>query len=83
MAKFRFATDGSRTIVELDGKGFGLGVQSVTFQHTGGDYSRLGLEIDVNSFEFMQEGEYDQRERALMGESNQNGGAIPHIVTAV
>lgn len=70
VAKFRFATDGSHTIAELDGKGFGCGVQSVTFQHTGGDCSRLGLEIDVKSFKFMQDGEYDQRERALMGESN-------------
>lgn len=90
MAKFRFATDGFVTLMELDGKAFGKGVQGVEFRHTGGDRAILKLEIDVHSFGFMQEGEYNKKESVLMGNPDQHATedsddlcGLPPVITAV
>lgn len=72
MAKFRFATDGFRTIVELDGKTIGAGVQCVEFQHESGKGASMKLDIDVNDFRFLPDGEFDKIERVLMGGADQH-----------
>lgn len=71
LAKFRFATDGFTTIAEIDGKGIGRGIHSVDFRHTGGEKSRLILDIDVEKFSFMADGDYDQAESAMMSSQTQ------------
>lgn len=71
MAKFRFATDGFTTIAEIDGKGIGRGIHNVDFRHTGGEKSRLILDIDVEQFGFMADGVYDQTESAMMSSQSQ------------
>lgn len=66
MAKFRFTTDGFKTIVELDGKTMGPGVQRIDFLHEGGEKAKLLLNIDLHDFSFLPDGEFDKREAALM-----------------
>ena len=82
MAKFRFATDGFRTVVELDGATIGDGVSKVEFSHEAGMNAKLKLEIDVYDFHFLPDGEFDKKESVLMGRARQNTDDFPAVVTA-
>lgn len=67
MAKFRFATDGFLTVMELDGKTLGPGVEKVDFFHQAGENATLKLNIDLRDFKYCADGEYDKLEDFLMG----------------
>lgn len=82
MAKFRFVTDGFRTVVELDGKTIGKGITKVEFLHEAGENAKMKLDIDLHDFRFLPDGEYDKRESVLMGRSDQHAGELPPVVTA-
>lgn len=72
MAKFRFASDGFYAVVELDGKTIGTGIQSLEYQHEGGEHARLKLELDLHDFKFLSDGEFDKRESVLMDRADQH-----------
>lgn len=72
MAKFRFATDGFTTVVELDGKTIGTGIQNLEYHHEGGEHARLKMELDLHDFRFLPDGEFDKRESVLMGRTDQH-----------
>ena len=72
MEKFRFATDGLTTVAELDGKTIGTGIQNLEYYHEGGEHARLKLELDLNEFRFLPDGEYEKRESVLMGRTDQH-----------
>lgn len=74
MAKFRFATDGFLTVMELDGKVIGPGVEKVEFQHEAGENAKLKIDIDVRDFKYYADGEYDKLEAFLMGKAEQSDG---------
>lgn len=74
MARFRFATDGFQTVLELDGKTIGAGVNKVEFTHESGEHAKMRLDIDVDAFSFLTDGEFSKRESVLMDKSNQHTG---------
>lgn len=82
MAQFRFATDGFRTVLELDGKTIGTGVEKVEFLHEVGKDLKLKLDIDVDRFSFLPDGAFDEKESVLMGTSHQHTAGLHHIITA-
>ena len=69
MAKFRFATDGYFTVMELDGKVIGTGVEKVDFHHETGETAKLSMEIDVCDFQYYEDGSYEKKEAFLMDKS--------------
>lgn len=72
MAKFRFATNGFSTVMELDGKTIGNGVEKVEFCHVAGESAKLKVDIDVRDFKFLKDGEYEKLEAVLIGKMNQS-----------
>lgn len=82
MARFRFATDGFRTVLELDGKTIGSGVQKVDYFHEAGENPKLKLDIDVNSFSFLPDGTFYEKESVLMETSRQHTDGLPPVITA-
>lgn len=65
--KFRMFTDGHATYAELGGKTIGKGVVSVGFSHTpmAGEKPNLILELDLDDFEFMPDGYFDEAQKAF------------------
>lgn len=82
MAKFRFASNGFTTVVELDGKTIGKGVNKLEFLHEGGKCAELKLDIDLHGFQFYPDGEFDKMESVLMGRTDQHTDKLPPVVTA-
>ena len=74
MAKFRFVTDGFLTVMELDGKAIGPGVEKVDFHHEAGENAKLKIDIDVREFKYYEDGEYDKLEAFLMWKMGQSDG---------
>lgn len=74
MTRFRFATDGFQTVLELDGKTIGAGVNEVEFLHESGNHAKLKLDIDLDAFCFLPDGEFDKKESMLMAETDQHTG---------
>ena len=72
MVRFRFATDGFQTVMELDGKTIGAGVNKVEFLHESGEHAEVKLDIDLDAFCFLPDGEFDKRESVLMAVANQH-----------
>ena len=72
MAKFRFATDGFRSVVELDGKTIGEGITKVEFLHEAGEHAKMKLDIDVHNFRFLPDGEFHKKESVLVGGADQH-----------
>ena len=67
-AKFRMASNGTVTCVELGGKTIGTGVESVKFCQNGYGEGRLELSIDLENFSFMPDGHFDKFEQAIAKE---------------
>lgn len=70
--KFRMLTDGYHTYAELDGKSIGRGIYSVKYTHDlteGSEKTKphLVLEIDLDEFEFMPDGYFDEAQKKLQG----------------
>ena len=65
--KFRMFTDGNATYAELGGKTIGKGVVSVGFTHDAkaADKPNLLLELDLDDFEFMPDGYFDEAQKAF------------------
>lgn len=69
LAKFRLASDGNATFIELDGKSMGEGVQSVYFEKEGNSkFAKLELKINLNEFRFAPDGWFDEKEAQLTQE---------------
>lgn len=78
--KFRLMSMGNVTYMELDGKTIGEGVVSVSYEHnatqerdtiTGKLKQKVSptvkLEINVDQFQFMPDGHFDEVERKFFG----------------
>lgn len=61
MSIFRFATDGYATVAELDGKTIGTGIRNLEYYHEGGEHAKLKMELDLHDFQFLPDGEFDER----------------------
>lgn len=67
-AKFRMASNGTATCIELDGKTLGTGVESVRFYQNGHGEGKLDISIDLEEFSFMPDGYFDNFEQAIVKE---------------
>ena len=67
-AKFRMASNGTVTCIELDGKTLGTGVESVRFYQNGHGEGKLDISIDLEEFSFMPDGYFDNFEQAIANE---------------
>lgn len=63
--KIKILSTGTRTIVELDGKTIGRGIEAVSFSHDPKGEVKLELSIDLKNFSFMPDGRFDEFEREL------------------
>lgn len=64
-AKFRMASNGETTCMELCGKSIGTGVSAVKFSQNGCGEGYLELSIDLEDFSFMPDGYFDMFEKQL------------------
>lgn len=68
-AKLKILCTGDKTIVELDGKTIGKGVNAIDFRHDGGENAEVKISIDLGKFSFMPDGQFDEFEKAIAKES--------------
>lgn len=70
-ANFRLTTNGSKTVIEMDGKTIGPGVMEVEFKHIGGESPSLRLDVALERFEFLPDGSYDREAKMIMEMNNE------------
>lgn len=64
--QIRLASNGKVSCIELCGKSIGKSVDHILFEHdTNTNTKRLELGIDLNSFEFLEDGYFDKFEKML------------------
>lgn len=64
--KLRLFSDGKRTYAEICGKSIGKGISSLSYSHDAPNDAKLKLEIDLEDFEFMEDGYFDKAEKKFM-----------------
>lgn len=64
--KFRLASNGKVSCIELCGKSIGKSVDHILFEHdTNTNTKRLELGINLDSFKFLEDGYFDKFEKML------------------
>ncbi|MBE6943837.1 MAG: hypothetical protein E7453_06205 [Ruminococcaceae bacterium] len=59
-AKLKILYTGRGTIVELDGKTIGTGVEAIEFRHETNKPAKANLSINLSEFSFMPDGHFDE-----------------------
>lgn len=58
--KLKLVCDGEHTVLELDGKVMGKGINAVRFSHEGGKAATCNIDIDLGSFSFLPDGTLEE-----------------------
>lgn len=75
-AKLKLLCTGDKTIVELDGKTMGKGVEAIEFQHNSNGDVKAKISIDLDSFSFMPDGYFEQAEKSIAEATPPEEGVI-------
>lgn len=75
-AKLKILCTGDHTIVELDGKTIGNGVNAIDFRHNGGENAEVKISIDLGRFSFMSDGYFEQAEKKVAETTPPDEGII-------
>lgn len=64
-AKLKILCTGKATIVELDGKTIGQGIEAINLHHNGAGEAIVTLSINVEDFSFMPDGYFSEVEEKI------------------
>ena len=75
MALIRIICDGTYTCLEIDGKSFGMGVESVSFEHRADDKPHLTMTLDAKVRSQMPDGYFDKVTEQMLVEAEKENPA--------
>lgn len=67
-AKFCLVCDGKHTYMKLGGKSIGKGIEAVSFDHVAGESARVNLKLNMEEFDFMPGGYFDEASEKMREE---------------